>query len=187
LGHQIGASNEAKHERIEVADMTEQSRTKRAPAEFRLHRQSSDNRRCQVVGERHILELISLGAPLPGILNKLCMMIDVRIGDVVSMVSLADEADNHFGSMTHSALRVGLEIFASNQILSPEGLFLGTLVIFGCDLRRPTMLEYQLIDRVTYLVALALQRPDPDDRLVRLAVKPKGGMAGALEKPPFIN
>ena len=28
--------------------------------------------------------------PLPGILNKLCMMLDVRIGDVVSIVSLAD-------------------------------------------------------------------------------------------------
>src|ERR1700735_5665311 len=125
-------SNRPEHDRTEGASMTEQSRTKRPHLDFQPHRQSTDNRRCQFVGERQILELISLGAPLPGILNKLCMMIDVRIGNVVSMVSLADEADNHFGSMPTSALRAGLEIFASNQILSPEGLFLGTLVIFGC-------------------------------------------------------
>ena len=67
--------------------MTEQSRIKRPQLAFPLHRQPTDNRRCQVVGERQILELISLGAPLPGILNKLCMMIDVRIGNVVSIIS----------------------------------------------------------------------------------------------------
>jgi hypothetical protein len=59
--------------------------------------------------------------------------------------------------------------------------------IFGYDLRRPTMLEYHLIDRVTYLAALALQRHHSEDRLERLAVKPNGRLAGPLEKPPFIN
>jgi hypothetical protein len=167
--------------------MTERSHSKRSPAEFQLRRQCTDNRRCRVVGERQILELISFGAPLPGILNKLCMMIDVRIGDVVSIVSLPDEAESHFCSWTHSALQLGLEIFSSSAILSPDRLFLGMLEIFGCDLRRPTLLEYHLIDRVTYLAALALQRPDPEDRLERLAVKPKGRLAGPLEKPPFIN
>ena len=167
--------------------MTEQARSKRAPAEFYLHRQSGDNRRYQVVGERQVLELISLGAPLPDILNKLCTIIDVRIGDVVSMVSLPDEAENHFCSITHSALQVGLEIFSSSAILSSDQLFLGMLDIFGYDLRRPTTLEYYLIDRVTYLAALALQRHDSEDRLERLAVKPNGRLPGPLEKPPFIN
>lgn len=167
--------------------MTEQSRSKRTPAEFHLHRQSGENRRYQVVGERQVLELISLGAPLPDILNKLCTIIDVRIGDVISMVSLPDEAENHFCSLTHSALRVGLEIFSSSAILSPDQRFLGMVDIFGYDLRRPTMLEYHLIDRVTYLAALALQRHHSEDRLERLAVKPNGRLAGPLEKPPFIN
>jgi hypothetical protein len=170
--------------------MTEQSRTKQAPSDFRFHRQSTDNRRCQVVGERQILELISLGAPLPGILNKLCMMIDVRIGNVVSVVSLPDQAENHFCCMTHSALQVGLEIFSSSAILSPDKVFLGMLEIFGCDPRRPTMLECRLIDRVTYLAALALQRPEPpgaDDRAEAPVIKPKGKLVGPLEKPPYIN
>jgi len=167
--------------------MTEQSRTKRPHLDFQPHRQSTDNRRCQFVGERQILELISLGAPLPGILNKLCMMIDVRIGNVVSIVSLPEQAQNHFCSMTHSALQVGLEIFSSSAILSPDRIFLGMLEIFGCDLRRPTILENNLINRVSYLAALALQSRDPEDRLDRPATKPEDWLLGRLEKPPFIN
>src|SRR5271170_5223808 len=170
--------------------MANQPRSKRSPADFCFHRQCADSRRAQVVGERQILELISLGAPLPGILNKLCMMMDVRIGNVVSIITLPDQAENHFCSMTHSALQVGLEIFSSSAILSPDKVLLGMLEIFGCDPRRPTMLECRLIDRVTYLAALALQRPEPpgaDDRAEAPVIKPKGKLVGPLEKPPCIN
>jgi hypothetical protein len=167
--------------------MNEQLRSKRPPAEFHLHRQFGDNRRYQVVGERQVFGLISLGAPLPDILNKLCTIIDVRIGDVVSTVSLPYEAENHFCSMTDRALQLGLKIFSSSAILSPDRVFLGVLEIFGCDLRRPTVPENNLIDRVTYLAALALQRPDPEDRVDRPAMKPKGRLIGPLEKPTFIN
>jgi hypothetical protein len=171
-------------------NMTEQSRTKRSLADFRLHRQSTDNRRCQLVDEHQILQLISLGAPLPGILNKLCMMIDVRIGNVVSIVSLPHEVENHLCFLTHNALQVGLEIFSSSAILSSDSTFLGMLEIFGCDPRCPTMLEYHLIDRVSYLAALALERsepPEPDNGFERSAPKPKGKLLGPLEKPSFIN
>jgi hypothetical protein len=167
--------------------MSEQSRFKRSPTEFQLYRPSTDRRRCQVVGESQILELIALAAPLPDILNKLCMMIDIRIGDVVSIVSLPEAAENHFCSMTDSALQVGLEIFSSSAILSPDRVFLGMLEIFGCELRRPTIVENNLIDRVTYLVALALQSQDLEARLNRPAMKPKGRVLGPPEKPPFVN
>lgn len=176
--------------------MNEQSRTKRSPADFRLRHQSTDQRRCQLVGERQILELISLGAPLLGILNKLCMMIDVRIGNVVSIVSLPHRPEDHICSMTHSALQVGLEIFSVSAILSPDNTFLGVLEIFGCDPRRPTTLEYHLIDRVSCLAALALQRSEPlhpsedpvdNHRFERLTSKPRGKLLGPLEKPPYIN
>src|SRR5580693_8942436 len=167
--------------------MSEQSRSKRSATEFRLHRPSTDRRRCPLVGESQILELISLAAPLPDILNKLCMMIDIGIGDVVSIVSLPDSAENHFSSVADSALQVGLEMFSSSAILSPDRVFLGMLEIFGCDLRRPTIPENNLINRVTYLAALALQRPDPEDRVDRPAMKPKGRLIGPLEKPKFMN
>jgi hypothetical protein len=167
--------------------MSEQSRSKRSATEFRLRRPSTDRRRCPLVGESQILELISLAAPLPDILNKLCMMIDIGIGDVVSIVSLPDSAENHFSSVADSALQVGLEMFSSSAILSPDRVFLGMLEIFGCDLRRPTIPENNLINRVTYLAALALRRPDPEDRVDRPAMKPKGRLIGPLEKPKFMN
>lgn len=160
--------------------MSDQSHPKRPPSEFRFHRQSTDHRRCQLVGERHILELISVGAALAGILNKLCMMIDVRIGNVVSIISLPDADENHFCTMTRSALQIGLEVFSSTPILSAQMDFLGTLEIYGCDARRPTALECQLIGRVAFLAALALERHEPHAE----PVEPDGA---PLEKPPFIN
>jgi hypothetical protein len=80
-----------------------------------------------------------------------------------------------------------LEIFSSSAILSPDRVFLGMLEIFGCELRRPTIVENNLIDRVTYLVALALQSQDLEARLNRPAMKPKGRVLGPPEKPPFVN
>jgi hypothetical protein len=184
-------NNRAKQHSNEVPPMNDQSRTKRPPAEFRLHRPASDGRRCQVVGERQILELISLGAPLSGILNKLCMILDVRIGNVVSIVSLPDADENHFCTMTRSALQVGLEVFSSSVILSADRNVLGTLKIYGCDARRPTPLEYYLIERVTYLAALALQRhevpADPVEPPEPRNEKPRAKSGAPLEKPPFIN
>jgi hypothetical protein len=167
--------------------MSEQSRGKRRPAAFRFHRQSTDHRRCQLVGERQILDLISLGAPLPGILNKLCMMIDVRIGNVISIVSLPEADENRDCSMTRSALQVGLEVFSSSAILASDATLLATLEIFSCDPRRPTLLEYHLINRVAYLASLALQRSAPDADFARRFLKPRAKFAAPLEKPPFIN
>src|SRR5271154_6321364 len=89
------------------------SRMKRAPREFRLHRHFSDNQRSQLVGERHILELISLGAPLPGILNRLCAAIDVEIGNVVSLVFLSDQEETDLYSITQSAMQFGLNVFST--------------------------------------------------------------------------
>jgi hypothetical protein len=160
--------------------MDDQSRTKRPPGEFHLHSQSTDHRRCQLVGERQILALISVGAPLPGILNKLCMILDVRIGNVVSIISRPDADENHFCILTRSALQVGLEGFSSTPILSRAGNFLGTLEIYGCDARYPTPLERHLIERVSYLAALALERDEAPAEPVEPPVVP-------VEKPPFIN
>lgn len=167
--------------------MTEQSRSKRPVPNLHVNRQCTDHRRCQLVGERQIIELISLGAPLPGILNKLCMMIDVRIGNVVSVVSLPETDENHNCSITRSALQVGLEVFSSSAILAPDRTLLGTLEIYGCDPRRPTPHEYHLINHVVYLASLALQRFKPDDDFERTAVKLRGKLNGSLEKLPFVN
>jgi hypothetical protein len=163
------------------------SRTKRSSDGFSLFLHSSDNRRSSFAEERHILELISLGAPLPGILNQLCTAIDVQIGNVVSLVLLPD-VEYFLGSAAQTALQVGLNVFSSTPILSRDKTLLGKFEIYGCDPRLPTPREAHLIDRVTHLAAIALQRhADEDEDFVRPSRRSKTGVDGASERPPFIN
>jgi len=165
----------------------QESRTKRAPGEFCLYRHSNDNRRSQLAGERDLLELISLGAPLPGILNKLCNAIDVQIGDVISLVLLPNGEENHLCSITQGAMQVGLNVFSSTGILSRDKTLLGTLEIYGCDPRRLTPLEFQLIERVIHLAAIALQRHEDQVNFERPSRRSRSRIGEAFERPPFIN
>jgi hypothetical protein len=71
-----------------------ESRIKRPPSRPWSHLRSKDTVGSQLAGERHILELIALGAPLPGILNRLCTALDVQIGNVISLVLLTGEANS---------------------------------------------------------------------------------------------
>ena len=88
---------------------------------------------------RDTLELISLGAHLPGILNRLCTAIDVQIGNVVSLVVLPNGEQNQLGPLTRSAMQVGLSVFSSTAILSRDKSLLGTFQLYCCDQRRPTL------------------------------------------------
>jgi hypothetical protein len=133
-----------------------ESRTKLAPRELWPYQHCDDSRR-RLAGEEHILELISLGAPLPGILNRLCTAIDVQIGNVVSLVVLPAGEENQVGPLAKSAMQLGLYVFSSTGILAFDKSPLGTFQIYCCDQRCPTRKEFQLIGRVVQLAALALQ------------------------------
>lgn len=173
----------------EVSKMADhESQRKWAPKRFPLHRHSTDNRYSPWAEIRHILELIFLEAPLPGTLNKLCAMIDVQIGNVVSLVSLPDEEESHLCLIVQIAMQCGLHVFSSTSILSRDKSLLGTFQIYCCDQRRPTAHEFQLIKRVIHLAAVALQRHkdaedfDRSSRHLRSAIG-----RSAPERPPFIN
>jgi hypothetical protein len=131
--------------------------------------------------------MISQGAPLPGILNKLCTVIDVQVGNVVSLFLLPDGEPNHHCSVSQSAVKLGLHVFSSTDILSRDKTHLGTLEIYGCDPRRPTADEYRLIERVVHLAAIALQRHEREQDFERSSRRSRSGMGSALERPPFIN
>jgi len=161
--------------------------TKRAPREFEFCRQCDDNRRSQLSGERHILELISLGAPLPVILNKLCTAVDVQIGDVVSLVLLPSVGESRVSSIAQSATQFGLNVFSSTSILSRDKNPLGTFHIYCCDQRNPTAREFQLIERVIQLAAIALQRHEDEENFERPSRQSGRGIDNAAERPPFIN
>jgi len=152
-----------------------------------VDRHCHDSGRRQLAGEGDILELISQRAPLPGILNRLCAAIDLQIGNVVSLVLLPDGGENHSCSVTKNALQLGLHLFFSADILSRDKAFLGTLEIYGCDRRRPTLHEYRLIERVGQLAAIVLQRHADHEAFEKPSGYSKDGMDGALERPRFIN
>jgi hypothetical protein len=165
-----------------------ESRTKGMPGESGLLRHGSENRRRRFARERHIIELISLGAPLPGILNELCAVIDFQIGNVVSLISLPDEQEGQLRSVRLSALRFGLNPFSSTRILSSRTGLLGTLRIYCCDRRRPTPQELQLIERVIELAAIALQRhedAEDSERTDRQLGRETGGSSSG--RLPFVN
>jgi hypothetical protein len=164
------------------------SRTHYLLMESRSHRRRNGTRRRLLVREEQIVELISLGAPLPGILNKLCSTIDIQIGNVVSLVLLPDEPNRDLLSIAHLATECGMCVFSSRSILSSQGGLLGTLQIYSCDERHPNPDEARLITQVVYLAAVALQR---DEHVAEFAKNYGDSGCGAnccpREKLPYVN
>jgi hypothetical protein len=132
-----------------------------APNQASLHHQDLNKRETLLRGETSIVELISIGAPLPGVLNKLCAAIDLQIGNVVSVILHSENRELH--AITRNALQFGLQVFWSASIPLRNEEFLGSLQMYCCVSRSPTPLELQLIDRVTQLAALAIQRHNDEE------------------------
>ena len=125
-----------------------------------MYPQESDAMQILCFGEGHVLELISTGAALPDLLDKICTALDIQMGNVVSVVLFVDD-DEHF---THSIARYGAEcglsVFSCTAILSQSHELLGTFEIYSCFRRSPTGNETILIERATCLAALAIQLYD---------------------------
>ena len=137
-----------------------ESRPKQARNEF-LHRQSSGKNGTLLRGENSILELISMRTPLPAVLNRLCAAIDLQIGNVVSVILPADDQELH--TVTQSAVQFGLQVFWSASIPLRNEDVLGSLQMYCSVPRPPTPFELQLIERVTHLAALAIQRHNDEE------------------------
>jgi hypothetical protein len=133
-----------------------ESCSKWAPDHSSRHRQGSRTKESLLRGEKNILELISMGAPLSGVLNKLCAIISLQIGDVVSVILPTDEQDLH--AIMQDALQFGLHVFWSASVPLRNEDVLGTFQMYCCVPRSPTPFELQLIVRVTHLAALAIRR-----------------------------
>jgi hypothetical protein len=162
-------------------------RAKRSPKELWLYRNCIDNNCGSLAQERQIFEMIALGAPLPVILNKLCTMINLQVGNVISVVSLPDKRGSHFDPNPQTAIQIGLDVFSSTGIFSRSKTLLGILEIYTCDSRPPAPNENQLIERVARLAAIALQRQkdlerERSSRNSRMEID-----ADIIHKPPLIN
>lgn len=153
-------------------------RTERPGKSLLLQQDFASEGQGPVVGERHILELISLGSPLSAILNTLCATIDWTIGSAVSLILLPNEQERDLHLIAQSAGDFGLHKFCSAAILSDREDLLGTLEILCCNPRSPTANELQIIERVKHLAAVAMQsRHGGEDAETR----------GALNRISFIN
>ncbi len=141
----------------------DESRPKWAPAQPSLLRQCSANKQADLQGEHSILELISMSAPLPGVLNKLCSAIDLQIGNVVSIILPADGREHDLQAITRRALQYGLHVFWSASIPSRDENILGSFEMYCSVSRTPTPFELQLIQRVTHLAALAIRHHNGEE------------------------
>jgi hypothetical protein len=122
-----------------------------------LYRQESDIIQTPLVGEGHLVELISTGAPLTHVLDKLCTALDVQVGDVVSLVLFSDDDEHYVHTIAQKAAQFGLFLFCSTAILSLSEELLGTFEMYCCFPRSPNPSESKLIERATHLAALAIQ------------------------------
>jgi len=141
----------------------DKSHTQWAPRQFSPHRRCSGKKQTDLRGEDSILELISLGAPLPEVLNQLCTAIDLQIGNVVSLILLEGDEENDPQTIAHSALRFGLHVFWSASIPLRDEASLGSFEMYCCISRTPTPFELRLIQRVTHLAELAIRRHNGEE------------------------
>jgi len=122
-----------------------------------MYRQEQNNVQTLLAGEGQLLEMIFEGAALPQILDRVCIALDVQVGNIVSLVFLPDDEEHALHTIEESAARFGLTAFSCMPILSTEKEFLGTLETYCCFSRTPNPGESVLIERATHLAALAIE------------------------------
>jgi len=122
-----------------------------------MYRQPSDDMHSLLAGEGQLLELISEGAPLPKVLDKICAALDVQLGNVVSLVLLPDDEEHTLHTFAHNAVAFGLTPFNCTPIVSAEEEFLGTLETYCCFPREAGPAETDPIQRAVQFAALAIQ------------------------------
>jgi len=164
------------------------SRIRRARIISPFRREWASETENLLVGEKHIVEMISLGAPLSGILNALCDSIDVELGSMISLVVLSGEEEHDLIGRPQPVDRCGLYVFCCAAILSENEDLLGTLKMLCCDPRSPTADEVQVIERVTHLAAIAIQTQNGGDRCGTLFRQRCRDVGGRLPRSAsFIN
>jgi len=138
-------------------------RTKWARRRSPVTGRGTGNKRTDLLGEKNIMDLISMGAPLPEVLNNVCTAIDLQIGNIVSVVLLPDDPECDFKTIARGALQFGLCLYWSADIPFQDDRVLGSFEMYCCVPRTPTASELKLIQRATYLAALAIRRYHGDE------------------------
>jgi hypothetical protein len=152
-----------------------------------MYRQESDSVQTLLAAEGQLLEMISAGAPLPEVLDKVCTALDLQLGNVVSLVFLSDDDEHTLHAIEESAARFGLTAFSCAPILSREQEFLGTFEMYCCISRSPSLSESVLIQRAVHLAALAIQQYNHDVDAESCSLDWNGAGRSPDERPPSSN
>jgi hypothetical protein len=117
--------------------------------------ESEDKIQYLLSAEEQLLQSISTGAPLPGVLNGICSALDFQIGNVVSLISLPEDDPSELAAM--DAAFFGLYTFCSEGVVAENNELLGSLEMYCSSPRSPSPRESQWIERAKCLAAIAIK------------------------------
>lgn len=116
-------------------------------------------------GEVRVLERVARGHPLPEILDALCRLVEEIAGDCFCSAELANGERGAASNGSAPTAQHGLSSCWSVPILSGRDEVLGTFSIYRRTTTQPTVREQELIDRVTKIAGIAIERALSDTAL----------------------
>lgn len=137
----------------------------------------SDPEPIVLLEEARLLELISGGAPLTEVLDKICFALDIQVGNVVSVILSCQDDEHVLHELAEQAVQFGLHVFSCCAILSQSEQLLGTLETYSCRSRSSVVSQARLIQRASELAALAIQQQEREQDPWKLTL-PWIGAAG---------
>jgi len=155
---------------------------------LRLRRSSDDKIQYSLRAEEQLLQSISARRPLLEVLDGICSAINSQIGNMVSLISLPSDDVTDHSAIARMAALFGLHAFCSAGVVAENDELLGSLEMYCCVPRRPSVRELQLIERATCLAAIAITRQnDPSDRGYGCIPGNRRVRGGVLEWPVSRN
>jgi hypothetical protein len=130
-----------------------------------LHRNSGGEIPYLLKAKEELLQSMSAGTPLSEVLHKICNALNLEIGNMISLISLDDNATDR-AAIARIAARFGLYAFCFAGVVAENDELLGSLEMYCCVRHSPSPGEFQSIKRATCLAAMAIKqhnKADPHD------------------------
>jgi hypothetical protein len=156
--------------------------------EHKPHCNFDDKVQYLLSAEEKLLQSISTRAPLPEVLNGICIALDFQIGNIVSLISLPGDDASDLAPIALNAAFFGLYAFCSERVVAENDELLGSLEMYSSVPRSPSASEFQLIERAKCLAALAIKLDNEANRRGICGLRENRPVReGVLEWPVSVN
>jgi hypothetical protein len=155
------------------------------PQGCKTHRNCEDKIQYLLNTEEQLLQSISARAPLPQVLNGICIALDGQIGNVVSLISLPGDDAGELAAIAMNAALFGLYTFCSEGVVVENDELLGSLEMYSSVPRSPSANEFQLIERAKCLAAIAIKLDKEADDQGNCGMRGKRPVRGRVLERPF--